>query len=74
MKIKLQLVKALRPKQAFFRAYRTSSNHGKSMFFQDFAACPPFSFYFDGSIYAGPLDKGGIEPSIRNLVIKQQAV
>lgn len=44
------------------------------MFFQDFAACPPFSFYFDGSIYAGPLDKGGIEPAIRNLVIKQQAV
>lgn len=32
MKMKLQLVKALRPKQAFFRAYRTSSNHCKSMF------------------------------------------
>lgn len=31
-KMKLQLVKALRPKRPFCRAYRTSNNHEESMF------------------------------------------
>lgn len=59
MKMKLQLVKALRPKQAFFRAYRTSSNHDESVFcFKILLFVLLFFFYFNSSIHAGPLDKG----------------
>lgn len=74
MKLLLKLVKALRPKGAFFRAYRTSSSHEEAMFcFKILLFVLLFDFILIAPSMLVPLTKKEVEPSIRNLVIKQQA-